>query len=166
MAEKDKVLTEKIKRVGIFNYKDTYQFVYNWLNEEGYGVEEKKYVEEIQGDAKKIEIIWTAGKKVSDYFKNELKLSWSILGMKNVEVEKDGKRIKMNDGSFEIKISGTLVKDYQSTWEKNPTSKFLRGVYDKFIIEGRIEQYQDNVAGNVHDLINDLKSFLTIEAKA
>src|SRR3989344_4375091 len=166
MAEKDKVLTEKIKRVGIFNYKDTYQFVYNWLNEEGYGVEEKKYVEEIQGDAKKIEIIWTAGKKVSDYFKNELKLSWSILGMKNVEVEKDGKRIKMNDGSFEIKISGTLVKDYQSTWKKNPTSKFLRGVYDKFIIEGRIEQYQDKVAGNVHDLINDLKSFLTIEAKA
>lgn len=163
MAEKDKVVTQKIKRVGIFNFRDTYQFMYKWLDDEDYIIEEQKYVEEIQGDAKKIEIIWVATKRISDYFKNEIKLTWTVLGLKNVEVEQNGKRIKMNDGSFEVKFAGTLVKDYESTWEKKPITKFLRGIYDKFIIEGRIERYEDKLYGDVDDLIKDIKGFLTIE---
>tara|TARA_Y100000310_G_scaffold220290_1_gene221790 strand:- start:635 stop:1132 length:498 start_codon:yes stop_codon:yes gene_type:complete len=165
MAEKDKVVTQKIKRVGVFNFKETYNFMYKWLSEEDYAIEEQKYVEEVAGDAKKIEIIWVASKKVSDYFRNDIKLTWTILNMKNVEVEKDGKRVKMNDASFEVKFAGTLVKDYQSTWEKNPMTKFFRGVYDKFIIEGRIERYEDKLFGDVDDLIKDVKGFLAIEGK-
>ena len=90
MSEKDKVSEEKVKWSGLFDFKETYQFIYNWLNEEGYWVEEKKYIEELTGDSKKVEIVWVATKKVSDYFKNELKLTWRIVGMKSVEVEKGG----------------------------------------------------------------------------
>lgn len=165
MAEKDKVVTQKIKRVGVFHFKDTYQFMYNWLIEEDYFVEEQKYVEEVTGDTKKIEIIWVASKKISDYFRNDIKLTWTILNLKNVEVEKNGKRVKMNDASFEVKFAGTLVKDYENTWEKNPVTKFFRGVYDKFIIEGRIEGYEDKLYGDVDDLIEDTKGFLTIEGE-
>ena len=58
MAEKDKIVTEKIKRVGVFHFKETYQFMYKWLIEEDYWIEEEKYVEEVTGDTKKIEIIY------------------------------------------------------------------------------------------------------------
>jgi hypothetical protein len=163
MVEKDKIVTEKIKRVGVFHFKETYQFMYKWLIEEDYWIEEEKYVEEVTGDTKKIEIIWSAHKKISDYFRNDIKLTWTILNMKNVEVEKDGKRVKMNEASFEVKFVGSLVKDYKSTWEKNPMTKFFRGVYDKFIIEGRIEKYEDKLFGDVKDLIQDTKGFLAIE---
>lgn len=163
MAEKDKITVEKVKRSGIFDFKDVYQFAYRWLTGEDYDVHEEKYIEEAQPDAKKIEIKWVAEKKISDYFKIELKLEWRIIGMKDVEVEQEGKRIKTNKGTFEVKITGTLIKDYEGTWDGNPTGKFLRGIYEKWIIEGRIRQYEAKVFGEVEDLAEQMKAYLTVE---
>lgn len=163
MAEKDKVAETKVKWSGLFDFKDVYQFAYRWLDEEDYFIEEKKYIEEVTGDSKKIEIVWIAQKKISDYFKYEQKLAWRILGMTTVEVEKNGKKIKMNKGSFEVKITSTLVKDYASTWETNPSMKFLRGIYDKFIIESRIKTYEIKCFKDGEELAEQLKAFLTIE---
>ena len=165
MSEKDKITSQKVKYNGIFNFKETYQFMHRWLVDEGYDVEEQKYQEEIQGDAKKLEIKWVATKKISDYFRNEIKLKYIIVGLKSVEVEKDGKRVKSNSGTLEINFTGTLIKDYQSTWEKNPTMKFLRGVYDRYIVEGTIEKYEIKLFGDVEDLAEQMKSFLAIEGR-
>jgi hypothetical protein len=163
MAERDKITAEKVKRSGIFDFKEVYQFAYRWLTGEDYDVNEEKYIEEVQTDAKKIEIKWVAEKKISDYFKIELKLEWRIVGMKDVEVERDGKRIKANSGTFEVKITGSLIKDYQSEWDVNPSYKFLRGIYEKWIIEGRIRQYEAKTFGEVEDLAEQIKAFLTVE---
>src|SRR3989344_4579548 len=99
------------------------------------------------------------------YFRNEIKLKYIIVGLKSVEVEKDGKRVKSNSGTLEINFTGTLIKDYQSTWEKNPTMKFLRGVYDRYIVEGTIEKYEIKLFGDVEDLAEQMKSFLAIEGR-
>ena len=85
--------------------------------------------------------------------------------MKSVEVEKDGHKVKMNTGSFEIKTTATLIKDWGSTWENTPTMKFLRGVYDRFIIEGRIRSYEDKVFDDLTKLSETLKAFLALEGK-
>ncbi|MEA3329562.1 MAG: hypothetical protein U9Q06_02350 [Nanoarchaeota archaeon] len=162
MVEKDKITLEKIKRAGIFDFKETYQFVYRWLTEEDYDVEEEKYQETAKGDTKDIEIMWVCKKKVSDYFRLNLKLGWRVLGLKKIEVEKDGKRIKMDDGSFEVKITGTLERDYENKWDKNPSMKFLRGIYDKFIIEGTKKGYENKVFGDVEELSEQIKAFLAI----
>ncbi|MEM3074666.1 MAG: hypothetical protein QW727_01865 [Candidatus Pacearchaeota archaeon] len=165
MSEKDKVKEQKVKWKGIFDFKEIYQFMYRRLNEEGYSVEEQKYQEEVKGDEKDIEITWVATKNISDYFKNEIKLSFRILGLKKIEAEKNGKRIKTNEGGFEVKITGSLVKDYENRWENNPTMKFLRGVYDKYIVEGTINRYKRNIVNDIDDLTENTKAFLTIEGK-
>jgi hypothetical protein len=162
MAEKDKLLEQKVKYNGIFDFKEIYQFLHRWFIEEGYDVEERKYVEEVQGgDEKKVEIKWLATKKISDYFKYEIKADYRILGMKKVEVEQDGKRIKTNSGTFEIKYQGVLHKDYENTWENNPMMKFLRGVYDKFIVEGTISKYEEKLIQEVDKVTEETKAFLT-----
>ena len=163
MAEKDKITEEKVKRSGIFDFRETYQFVHRWLTEEDYDVEEERYVEEVTGDSKKVEIKWVATKKISDYFKNELKLGWRIIGLQNVEVEKNGQKIKMNKGSFEVKIIGSLIKDYEGNWDASPFMKFLRGIYDRWVIEGRIKQYENKVFGDVEELSEQIKAFLAVE---
>jgi len=163
MAEKDKITQTKIKRVGIFHFKDVYQFIYNWFIQEDYDVDEDKYTETVDGDSKTLEIKWTATKKISDYFKNEMKLVWRILRMTNVEVEKDGRKVKMNQGAFQVKITGSLIKDYEGRWDASPIMKFLRGVYDRYIIEGRIERYQIKLFSGVEELAEEIKGFLTIE---
>ena len=162
MAEKDKILEQTLKRRGPFDFKETYQFMYRWLTEEGYDVEEKKYEEKVAGESKDIEVNWVCEKKVSDYFKNEMKILIRVTGMKDVEVEKGGERVKMNQGTFTGKISGSLVKDWESTWEGNPLGKFLRGVYDKFVVEGRIKNYEGKIAGDVDELTEQIKAFLSI----
>ena len=165
MSEKDKVIEEKVKYNGIFDWRETYQFIHRWLIEEGYKVEEHKYQEQIQGDEKNIEIKWIAEKNISDYFRNEIKMTFRIYGLKKVEVEKNGKRVKINEGGFEVGITGSLVKDYQSTWENNPSMKFLRGVYDKYIIEGTVKKYSKALFNDVQDLSDQIKAFLSIEAR-
>lgn len=165
MAEKDTVFKGKIKQEGIFDFKEFYSFIYDWLKGEGYGVSEKTYSEKIVGDAKDIGIEWEAKKKVSDYFKFVIKMSWKILGMKKLKIKKENKEISMNSGVVEIKFNAVLVKDYESRWEDAPIWKFLRGIYDRYIIKSRISQYEDNLTEELDELIAQCKSFLTIEAK-
>lgn len=165
MSEKDVIFQGKIKQSGIFTFKDFYSFSYDWLRDQGFDVSEKVYSEKVAGDSKDIDIEWEATKKVSDYFQFYVKLAWKILGMKSVEVQRDGKKIKTNSGVLEIKFKSVLVKDYESRWEDRPLWKFLRGVYDRYIVRSRIESYEDKLFGETDDLIAQLKAYLTIEGQ-
>jgi len=165
MAEKDKVFSGKFKQKAIFNFKDFYSFTYDWLVGEGYKVTEKVYSEEIAGDSKKVEIEWEAKKKISDYFRFVIKARWMVLGLKNIEVQREGKKLKMNSGQVEIKLSAILEKDYENRWEDHPFWKFLRGIYDRYIIRSRIDQYEDKLKEEVEEFIAQSKAFLVIEGK-
>ncbi len=162
MAETDTILTQKVKRSGVFDFKDLYQMVYRWYVDEGYDVEEEKYQENVSGDAKDIEIEWGTEKKISDYFKIKMKLTWRIIRMTDVEVDRGGRKEKMNKGNFEIKIRGDLVRDWDSKWDKSWMTKFFRGIYDKYIIWGNRKQYEGKVASDVDDITEQIKAFLTI----
>lgn len=160
MSEKDKVYGSKIKSSGIFDFRGSYEFLYVWLKEEGYEVEEAKYVEKVGGDGKKtIEIEWGCSKKVSDYFKNFIKVEWMVTRMTDTEVEIEGKKQSMNKGDIQIKVGGVLVKDYENSWEGKPWLKFLRGLYEKFIIPSRISAYEGKVAGDSEELLEQMKAF-------
>ena len=165
MAEKDTQFQGKIKQKGIFNFKDFYNFANDWLRGEGYKVIEKVYSEEITGDSKKVEIEWQAKKKVSDYFQYLIKVNWLILGLKEIEVQREGQKEKINTGQVEIKINGILVKDYEHKWEDAPVWKFLRGIYDRYIIRSRVEDYEDRILEEVEEFIAQCKSYLAIEGK-
>ena len=165
MAEKDTVCSGKVAQKGIFNFKDFYAFTYDWLVGGGYKVVEKKYSEEITGDSKKIEIKWEAKKKISDYFRFVINVDWKVIGLKEAEVVKEGKKVKMNTGQPEIKVTAILVKDYEHRWEDQPLWKFLRGVYDRYIIKSRIEEYQDKLKEEAEEFIAQCKSFLALEGK-
>ena len=165
MAEKDIIYTGKLKQKGIFNFKDFYEFSYDWLKEEGYDVFENKYSEKVAGDSKDLEIIWRAERKISDYFKYVITMDTYIWGLKKVKVKKEDKEISMDSGYLEIKFKAILEKDYENRWENHPFFKFLRGVYEKYIIRSRIEDYEDNLIEEIMEFISENKAFLAIEAK-
>ncbi len=165
MSEKDTIFSGKIKQAGLFSFKDLYSFMFEWLEEDGYNVIEKGYSEKIAGDSKDIEIKWEAKKKVSDYFRFVIKLDWRILGMKSIEAQKGDKKVKTNTGVLEIKFTGTLEKDYDGQWETNAFMKFLRGIYDRYIIRSRIQDYEGKLFGETQELIDQCKAFLVLETK-
>lgn len=165
MVEKDKVFEGKIKHTGIFDFKELYRFTYSWLVDENYFVTEKSYNEKITPTGKEIEIEWNAAKKISDYFKFALKVTWRVRDMVSVEVEENGKKLKMDKAMLEIKVSAVLEKDYEHRWENNAFTKFLRGLYDRYIIRGRIEQYETKIFSEADEFIAQIKSFLAILGK-
>jgi len=166
MVEKEVIFGSKIKNTGPVNFKEFYRFCYDWLTDESnLIVIEEKYVEKISGDIKAMDIVWTGFRKITDYFKFEIKVTWRITNMREIEIVKDGKKVKMNDGAVEIKVKGTLIRDYESKFEQSAFKKFLRGVYEKWVIPSRIEQYEDKLIEDADEFLDQAKAYLDLEGQ-
>lgn len=165
MAEKEEIIKEKISHSGVFNFSDFYKYAHSWLNEEDYGVAEEKYSEKVSGNSRDITIEWKATKQVSDYLKMGWKIEFDVEGLTDVEVEIDGKKKKMNKGKVTVDIKAALFKDPESKWESSPFNRFLRDVYNKYIIPKRLENVQDRIITDVQDFKEELKAFLELTGK-
>jgi len=164
--EKEEIFSSKVKHDGIFSFKDFYKFCYEWLTDEtGLDVAEGKYSEKIVGDAKEIIVEWEGTKKITDYFKYSVKVKFRILNMKEVEVMQGNAKIKTNKGSVEIKTSGNLLRDYDGKFEKTYFQKFLRSIYEKWVIASRIEQMEDKLIGKCDEFLNQSKAWLDLEGR-
>jgi len=159
--EKDKVCGGSTKYSGFFDFKQAYNFLYSWFSDYEYDIEENSYSEKIKPEGKEIVIEWTAERDITDYFRFVVKVKWLIVGMTSQDV--GGK--KLNKGEIRLDITGYLVKDYDKKWESTAFSKFLRGVYDRYIIKGRIEEYEDRISEEVDEALAQIKSFLALEAR-
>ena len=165
MAEKDKIAESKVKHDGIFDFKEIYRFLYALALDLEYEIEERVYSEKNTVKGKEIEIHWVARRKISDYFRYVVKMDWLILGMNDVEVMKEGIKVKTNKGSLEIKFGIWLEKDYENRWEATAVLKFLRGLYDNYIIRGRILDYETKLITEMTEMVEQLKAFLVLEGK-
>lgn len=161
MAEKDKITEGAVTHEGLFNFKDSYNFLYKWFVDYEYFIEEKKYSEKIKGEGKDIEIEWEASRKISDYFKFVLKIRWEIFGLTKEKV--NGKTF--DKGSVKIKITGFIIKDWENKWASSAFSKFLRDIYDHYIIKARIKTYEDRICEEVDEALAQVKSFLALEGR-
>lgn len=166
MAEKDKIFSSKIKYGGIFPFSEFYKFCYDFLSEDlGFDIVEDKYAEKLSGDSKNIDIEWTGGRGVTDYFKFEVKVSFKIVGLTNIEIDRGGVKEKSNKGSIEVGISGTIIRDPKGKFEATPFNKFLRGIYEKWVITNRISEYEGKLAGACNEFLSQTKAYLDLEGK-
>ena len=166
MAEKYDVFSSSIKYSGIFSFSDFYNFCYEWLSEEaGMSVSEGKYTEKLKGNSKDIVVEWDGKRKLTDYFRFDAKIKLEVGGLKVVEINKEGRKITTNEGSVKISVKGTLVKDYKSKFEETPTLKFLRGIYEKWIIASRIEEFEGKIVGDCNEFLSQAKAYLDLEGK-
>jgi hypothetical protein len=166
MAEKDKVFASKIKYRGVVDFSEFYKFSYNWLKDEtGLIIAEDKYSEKLSGDSKKIDIKWTGVREMTDYFKFEAEVVFKIVGLTSIEITRDGKKVKTNQGEIEVSVKGALVKDYKGKFEKTAFQKFLRGIYEKTVIPSRVNEYQEKVNGDCEEFLAQAKAYLDLEGK-
>lgn len=165
MSEKEIIIGEKLDYSGLFKFSDLYQEGHFWFSEENYGVIEEKYAEKISGNSKEIDVIWKCTKRLGDYFKIEMKVTWEIKNMVEVEVEVDGKKKKMQQGKLRIDIKGAIIKDAGSIWDPKPVYRFLRDVYNKYIIPQRVDAMEDKVKADVRGFKDEMKAYLDLLGK-
>jgi len=163
--ESDTIYSTKIKYSGLFDFKELYNLLYDFLTDAGFFVIEESYSEKITAEGKEIEIKWGCIKKVTDYFRFRIKIDWRLFRLLDVEIVKEGKKIKMNKGNLEIKFTSILDRDYENKFEISPFHKFLRAVYEKYIIKNRIEQMEGNLVEETLNFVNNTKAYLELEIK-
>ncbi len=166
MSGKNKVYSSKVKYSGLFDFKEFYQFSYEWLtNELDLDVAEEEYSEKIKGSSKEISFKWKGTKKVTDYFKFEVKVEVKIIPLLDVELNEDGKKIKTNKGDPEVAVSGTLVSDYDGKFETSARMKLWRSIYEKWIIPNQVKQMENKLAGDCDEFLAQVKAFLSLSGK-
>jgi hypothetical protein len=162
MSELSPVYGGKVVHSGIFEFKELYRFMYEWFRDYQYLLLEKKYSEKIKADGKDVEIEWVCFRKISDYFRFKIAITLRIIKLVSVEVQEGGLKVNRDKGEVEIKFASWLEKDWDSKWEQNPISKFLRGVYDRYIIRSRTEHYEDKLKSELDEAMAQFKSFLSL----
>jgi len=163
--ESQQILSEKVRHVGKFDFKETYRILFEWLTDKGYNISEKYYKEVIgQGGAKEVDIKWVASKLVSSYFKFEMSLEYKIIALVSVEEEVNGVKIKMNKGDLTLTVKSSIIKDYEGQWDSGPL-KFLRNIYDKNLTPERMDGQIGEIIGETEEFVAEIKAFLILTGK-
>jgi len=166
MADREIIIREKLTHEGIFDFSALYSYAHAWFQEEQYnGVDEERYSEKVSGNKRNLLIDWIATKNYSEYFKIELKINFKISNLTDVEVEIDNQKKKMNKGSIEINVKGTLIKDPDSKWESSPFTRFTREIYNKFIIPARVLNVKNKVSDHSQRFKDDIKALLELSGR-
>lgn len=150
----------KTKGKGIFDMGELYQNMKTWLDFQGYGDQEKtfqeeKYVERIKGESKQIEIRWRADNLFNEYVSYTLGITFFIVGLKDVQIEKDGNKVGSNKGEIEIRFNAKLNLDWKNKWK----SPFVQGIYNNYVIRDKIEEHKTDLYNKTYSLYDEVKKF-------
>lgn len=163
MAERDLVVSElRLKYEGLFNAGDLYDIMDQWFERHNYDKIENKSIETVKEDGRHVEVEWRPFKDITAYATKEIKIRMIISGMTDVEVEKDGRKIKVNKGKVQFVFWGILTTDWENRWENKPLLFFIRSLYNKFFYKGYVQKWKSGLKGDVYDLNNTIKSFLNL----
>lgn len=126
MSEKRLIIDQlRLNYSGLFNLGDMFRTIDAWFYEKGYDRHEKKNEEQILPSGRFVEIELRPWKKTTDYAKNEIRLRIFVKDMKDVEVEKDGVKLRLQQGDIHMIFDAFLETDYENRWESKPMFYFL-----------------------------------------
>lgn len=152
----------KLKQDSIFDLGELYKSIFRWFDINEYTFYEKEYNDIDEPKGKHLEIYWYTEKKIDAYVKFVIEVSYLVLGLQSIELEKGGVKIKTNKGSIEFRITAYLQKDYEDRWSKTGAQTKMRYLYDRFIIRKRLNKLGDELIKDVNSLIDELKAFLDL----
>ena len=157
------ITSSVVKYSGIFKMSEVYKVAFSILADElGYDIEESKYREKVSSDGKELEIKWIAEKKISDYYKFRIKVDFFVVGLKDVEVEKSGVKVKMNKGNIDITIKSSIITDWEGRWESSPVLRFLQGLFDKYVQRNTFQQMKARIYEEAYKFENEMKAFFNL----
>ena len=147
---------------GVFSVIELYQTIDNFMREKGYDRRELLNQEHVTPEGKYIELHLQPWKKVNDYVRHQVKIIIRMIKIKELVVEVDGKRKKMNKGKVFIIIDGYMFTDFEGRWEQKPFYFFLRTLFDKFIYRSYTGQFEDLLVETCSQLHLTVKGYLNL----
>jgi len=163
MAERKIVVDNvRINYKGLFNMRDFYRVMDGFFKEKGYDKREVRNNEYVKPEGKHLELWLEPYKKITDYAKLIIRLQVIIQDLREVVVEREGHKKKMQKGDIQVIIDGFLETDYENRWEGRPEYVFVRTLFDKFIYRRHTTQFEAMLVEETDELQATLKSFLNL----
>ncbi|MCX6709494.1 MAG: hypothetical protein NTV63_00880 [Candidatus Woesearchaeota archaeon] len=163
MSEKAPVVENlSLSYSGLFNAKELYSTINSWFKEKGYDRREIKNEEHVYPQGKFIDIELQPYKKVSDYAKIVIRIQLTMKDVKDVDIEKEKHKLRLNQGRVDFTFDSYLETDYESRWEQTPFYFLLRTIYDKFIYRSYTRRFEEKASSDLKELYEEIKSFLNM----
>lgn len=153
---------ERLDYDGVFDAKEVLRVMQQWATDKGYWLIEKKHGEATKPEGKYIDMDFEPFKKFTDYAKSIIKIRAQFNDVKDVVIERDGRKHKMQEGKIVIVLDGILETDYEGRWESKPIFYFLRTVFEKYVYTPFISGFERGVKEDVLSLKHNLKAFLNL----
>jgi hypothetical protein len=155
-------LSSKAKYEGIFDVGEWYNLMWDVFGGFGYEIWETRYKEKVVGDAKELDLYWTCFKDIDNYTRFEITADILIIGLKSVEVQKDGIKSKADKASIEIIFKSSLITDYDDRWSKSFILRMLKGFYNRYVYRPTFNHYKVKIYEEMYQIQNEVKGFFNL----
>lgn len=163
MAERELIVDHiRLTYEGLFDAKELFAIIDKYFREKGYDKRELRNIEQVKPEGKYVEIEILPWKKTTDYVRNEIWMRMVMSEVKEVEVEKDGVKVKLNQGKIQVVIDGYYTTDYENRWEQKPTFFLVRTLFDKYFLKSYTDKYKGVLVEDTHLLHSTIKAFLNL----
>jgi hypothetical protein len=147
---------------GLFDVKEVHRVFQDWASDKGYWLVEKIHSETTRPEGKIIDLVLEPFRKVSDYVKYIIKIRVQFSNVRDVVVERDNKKVKVQEGKVSVVMTGIVETDYEHRWETKPVWYTIRVFMDKYVLSPFISRSESEVKDDVTSLKNNLKGFLNL----
>ncbi|MBR9683763.1 hypothetical protein GOV03_04450 [Candidatus Woesearchaeota archaeon] len=172
------VATYRVKYKDVFDMKKFYEDLHDWLAEKGWadladpGSDhyETFYLEQVNpGGSKVITIKWRPQKipEKNSYYRYWMDVNIVCIGLVNVDVVKDGVKLKVNKGEMEITITAYMDLDYRGEWSSHPILKFFNKMFpDRIFNKELFGGHRDELYRESYELQTFIKQWFKLKTFA
>jgi len=167
----------------VFKLEDLYKVMHEWLIENGYASRddetfpEKYFLHKVGPAGKEIWVRWRLKKPAisgaQKFWRFDLDVDMHVLGLQDVDVMVDNKKVKGNMGEVEVNVAASLIMDAERQWKDKPLLRPFRKFYFDRVVRKKRDLFIRKLytdAFNFRDAINNylkLETFIPVRgAKA
>ena len=166
MPERDSIVKpQTISYRGPFSVAEVYALINTWLDDRRYDRLDKDHNEIVKPDGKYIEVSLRPEYELSTYAKFVLWIDIKMSRVKDIELEIDGHKRRLQEGDVLISVRAFLDSDIEGTWESTPLYMVIRTAFNKLVYKTSYNQYVEQLKGHVAELKDELKAFFNLYRK-
>ncbi len=158
MSEVQQIAKIVIQKKSVFKIKDFYDFLYKLVTSLGFDVLEDLY-NNSEGNTS---IEWSCIKFVDDYVQYKIWIQCKFNNANKVKVKREGITESMVKADVKITIKPKVITDWQSRWDTNPVTKFLKGLYDKYLFKPTFDDRKKELLEFSNLISSEVKSFFEL----
>ncbi len=152
----------KLGYEGLFNATELYNLISEWFYDKGWDWYEKMNQELVTPQGKQIRLILEPWKSSSEFYKISMRIKLNMHDVKEVEVENNSQKLRLNHGVIRITFDGYVSWDRQEVWTKKPFYWFLGVLFQKYFFKQHYAKFEAWITSDVDDLHQKIKTYLNV----